>query len=110
MPEPLSAGHDLPMQSSLLADDELPDAAALAGGAARRATPGHFDELRGTPGSTAGAGAALAAPWQTFFDSLGLDGWRDLPARQARVQQRHCGDGAYALALFAMRAVGAFVQ
>ncbi len=82
------------MQSSLLADDELPDAAALAGGAARRATPGHFDELRGTPGSTAGAGAALAAPWQTFFDSLGLDGWRDLPARQARVQQRVREDGA----------------
>jgi uncharacterized circularly permuted ATP-grasp superfamily protein/uncharacterized alpha-E superfamily protein len=92
------------MQSSLLADDDLPDAAALAGSAARRATPGHFDELRGTPsinagtstGAGAGAGAALvlAAPWQTFFDSLGLDGWRDLPARQVRVRQRVREDGA----------------
>ncbi len=83
------------MQSSLLADDDLPDATALASGAASRATPGHFDELRGAPGGAAGAAALpLAAPWQTFFGSLGLDGWGDLAARQARVRQRVREDGA----------------
>ena len=38
------------MQSSLLVDDDLPDGDNLAAAAARRSTPGHWDELRAAPG------------------------------------------------------------
>ena len=85
------------MQSSLLADDDLPDGDSLALAAARRATPGHWDELRALPGT--GAGAAASSPglsplWQTFFKQLGREGWSDLAARRARVQHRVREDGA----------------
>ena len=95
MAEPTVTGHDPVMQTSLLADDDLPDAAGWVADAARRGTPGHWDELRGLPGAS---GAALPAPlaplWQTFFGSLGVDGWADLAARQAQVQQQVREDGA----------------
>ncbi|WP_395701492.1 circularly permuted type 2 ATP-grasp protein [Aquabacterium sp.] len=81
------------MQSSLLGDDDLPDAAALAAAVAHRGTPGQFDELRGAL-TAGGAAAALAPLWQRFFDTLGADGWGDLRARQLRVQQRVREDGA----------------
>ncbi len=87
------------MQSSLLADDDLPDGDSLASAAARRATPGHWDELRALPGTGTGAGAAasssgLSPLWQTFFKQLGREGWSDLAARRARVQHRVREDGA----------------
>ncbi len=93
MREPPRAGHDAGMQSSLLGDDDLPDAAALAAAVAHRGTPGQFDELRGAL-TAGGAAAALAPLWQRFFDTLGADGWGDLRARQLRVQQRVREDGA----------------
>ncbi len=87
------------MQSSLLADDDLPDAASQVAAATRRATPGHFDEWRCL---TAGAGALTAsaagnlpsAHWRQFFTSLGSAGWSDMAARAARVQQQVREDGA----------------
>ena len=95
MPEPPRTGHHPGMQSSLLADDDGPDAASLAASAARRATPGHFDEWRAAASGTAAAsGAGVAPPWRQFFNTLGTDGWADLPARAARVQHRVREDGA----------------
>ena len=97
MPETVVPGHDSPMQSSLLADDDLPDGDSLAAAAARRATPGHWDELRAVPGGGAAAVAstpALAPLWQKFFNNLGREGWGDLAARRARVQHRVREDGA----------------
>ena len=84
------------MQSSLLADDDLPDAASLAAAAAQRASPGHFDEWRALPASqAAAAGGQEPAPhWQQFFNVLGPKGWAELGARAARVQQRVREDGA----------------
>ena len=83
------------MQSSLLADDDLPDAASLAAAAALRASPGHFDEWRGlTASNAAAAGAQPAAHWRQFFNGLGPDGWSDLAAKAARVQHRVREDGA----------------
>ena len=83
------------MQSSLLEDDDLPDGESLAAAAARRATPGHWDELRALPGGGTGATASALSPlWQTFFNRLGSEGWADLPARRARVQHRVREDGA----------------
>ena len=90
------AGHDsAPMQSSLLDDDDLPDAAAVAAAVAHRGTPGQFDELR----AALSRGAPLpsgdvSALWRAFFSSLGPDGWADLRSRQLRVQQRVREDGA----------------
>ncbi len=85
------------MQSSLLADDELPDAASLAASAAQRASPGHFDEWRAMTASQAAAaisGNQPAPHWQQFFNTLGPKGWAELGARAARVQQRVREDGA----------------
>ena len=48
MTEPPGRGHDVGMQSSLLADDDLPDAASLVSSVTRRATPGHYDEWSAT--------------------------------------------------------------
>jgi uncharacterized circularly permuted ATP-grasp superfamily protein/uncharacterized alpha-E superfamily protein len=93
---PAGAGHDsAPMQSSLLDDDDLPDAAAVAAAVAHRGTPGQFDELR----AALSRGAPLpsgdvSALWRAFFSSLGPDGWADLRSRQLRVQQRVREDGA----------------
>jgi len=82
------------MQSSFLADDDVPDAAALAASAALRGTPGYFDEWRGLPAGAA-AGSGLPAPhWQQFFSTLGTGGWADLPARALQVQHRVREDGA----------------
>ena len=99
MPEPPGKGHDGDMQSSLLADDDLPDAASQVAAATRRATPGHFDEWRSLTASVAAlagssASNAPAAHWQQFFTSLGTAGWADMAARAARVQQRVREDGA----------------
>ena len=95
MPEPPSKGHDAGMQSSLLADDDLPDAASLVASAAHRATPGHFDEWRSLTASAGpAAGPAPAAHWRQFFSTLGTEGWADLAAKSARVQQRLREDGA----------------
>ncbi|HSW03178.1 circularly permuted type 2 ATP-grasp protein [Aquabacterium sp.] len=81
------------MQSSLLAEDDGPDAAALAAAVAHRGTVNQYDELRA--GLTRpGAPAELAPLWRQFFDSLGAEGWADLRARQLRVQQRVREDGA----------------
>ena len=85
------------MQSSLLTDDDLPDAAHLAAAAAQRASPGHFDEWRALTASQALAAAGSNAPaahWQQFFNTLGPQGWTELGARAARVQQRVREDGA----------------
>lgn len=83
------------MQSSLLADDDGPDAANLAASVTRRATPGHYDEWRAAAsGTAAAAGAGMAPAWRSFFNTLGTDGWADLSARAARVQQRVREDGA----------------
>ena len=83
------------MQSSLLSDDDQPDAAGLAAAMARRAAAGHFDEWRGL---SAGAAtlqpvAAAAAHWQRFFSTLGPQGLADLGHKAARVQQRVREDG-----------------
>lgn len=83
------------MQSSLLADDDLPEAASLVASVTRRGTPGHFDEWRAAAsGTAASAGRHPAAHWQRFFNTLGTDGWADLAARSLRVQHRVREDGA----------------
>jgi uncharacterized circularly permuted ATP-grasp superfamily protein/uncharacterized alpha-E superfamily protein len=83
------------MQSSLLADDDPPDAASLVTGLAQRATPGHFDEwCAAVVGTAASAGHQPAPHWRRFFDTLGSAGWADLPARAHRVQARVREDGA----------------
>jgi len=88
------------MQSSLLAEDDLPDATSLAAAAMRRSTPGHFDEWRGLSAATpaaAGPTAASAQPaahWRRFFSLLGTAGWADLAARSRQVLHRVRDDGA----------------
>ena len=95
MPEPSRPGHDAGMQSSLLANDDLPEAAQLVAAVTRRGTSGHFDEWRGAAsGTAASAGRHPAAHWQRFFNTLGTDGWADLAARALRVQHRVREDGA----------------
>ena len=95
MPEPSRPGHDAGMQSSLPANDDLPEAAQLVAAVTRRGTPGHFDEWRGVAsGTAASAGRHPAAHWQRFFNTLGTDGWADLAARALRVQHRVREDGA----------------
>ncbi len=86
------ARHDAGMQSSLLTEDDLPDAVSLAAAAMGRATPGHFDEWRAT---AAGGAMGLPAPhWHRFFSLLGTAGWADLAARSRQVQHRVRDDGA----------------
>ena len=83
------------MQSSLLADDDLPDAASLVASVTRRATPGHFDEwCAGVAGTAASAAHGPAPHWRQFFQTLGTEGWADLAARAQRVQSRVREDGA----------------
>jgi uncharacterized circularly permuted ATP-grasp superfamily protein len=83
------------MQSSLLADDDLPDAASLVASVTRRATPGHFDEwCASASGGSASASQAPAPHWRQFFQTLGTEGWADLAARAQRVQSRVREDGA----------------
>ena len=77
--KPPLAGHDGGMQSSLLADDDLPDAASLVAAVAQRATPGHFDEWCASVSGTSSAAGHLPAPhWRQFFNTLGTEGWADL--------------------------------
>ena len=78
------------MQGRLLADDDLPDALALAQATLRAGTPGHWDEWRG---GVNGAGAP-SARWQAFMRHLGNAGWSDLAARARHVQHRVREDGA----------------
>ena len=88
-------GHDAGMQSSLLTDDDLPDAASLVASLARRATPGHFDEwCAASPGVAVGASQVPAPHWYRFFDTLGTAGWADLGTRAQRVRSRVREDGA----------------
>jgi uncharacterized circularly permuted ATP-grasp superfamily protein len=83
------------MQSSLLADDDLPDAASLVAAVAQRATPDAFDEwCASASGTAAAAGHAPAQHWAQFFNTLGTEGWADLGARAQRVQARVREDGA----------------
>jgi uncharacterized circularly permuted ATP-grasp superfamily protein/uncharacterized alpha-E superfamily protein len=92
---PPHQGHDAGMQSSLLADDDLPDAVSLVASVTRRATPGHFDEwCASASGTAASAGHAPAPHWRQFFQTLGADGWADLAARAQRVQAQVREDGA----------------
>ncbi len=81
------------MQSSLLADDDLPDAASLVSARAPRADRGVYDEWRGSSVDDADA-AKPAAHWQQFFTSLGNEGWADLAARAKQVERRVQDDGA----------------
>jgi uncharacterized circularly permuted ATP-grasp superfamily protein/uncharacterized alpha-E superfamily protein len=82
-------------QSSLLQEDEQPDAVSLAAAAALRGTTGHFDELRGRPSESGPAGEVTVSPlWRQFFDATGTEGWLDMGARLARVQRRVREDGA----------------
>jgi len=95
MVEPSRPRHDAGMQSSLLADDDLPEAASLVAAVTRPGTPGHFDEWRAAASGTAAAAGRHPAPhWQRFFNTLGTDGWADLAARALRVQDRVREDGA----------------
>ena len=80
------------MQSSLLADDDLPEPARLVAAVKRRGTTGHYDEW-----TAAAAGSAADAPaphWRAFFNTLGNEGWADLATRAQRVQHRVREDGA----------------
>ena len=91
-PKAPPSGHDAGMQSSLLADDDLPEPARLVAAVKRRGTPGHYDEWLAAP-----AGSASGAPaehWRDFFNTLGTQGWADLSARAQRVQHRVREDGA----------------
>ncbi|OYV01968.1 MAG: hypothetical protein CFE45_02455, partial [Burkholderiales bacterium PBB5] len=109
MPPPAGAGHDRPMQSSLLAEDDLPDTATLVAALTQRATPGHFDEWRGERSAPPVPGEPAAGPvphWAQFFSGLGTAGWLDLPGRLSRVQQRVRDDGA-TYNVYAERADGA---
>lgn len=83
------------MQSSLLPEEDLPDPVALATAAARRGTPGHFDELhaRGPDSPPMPGSPGLAPEWARFFGELGPGGWSDLEARQAHVRHRIREDG-----------------
>jgi len=97
------------MQTSLLADDDLPDATSLVAAVADRASPGCYDEWLARPapppgrpaepgraggGGQGGGPAEPAAHWGQFFSSLGTAGVADLPQRLARVRRRVLEDGA----------------
>ena len=64
-PKPASSGHDAGMQSSLLADDDLPEPARLVAAVKRRGTTGHYDEW-----TAAAAGSAPAMPAPAVFKRL----------------------------------------
>jgi len=83
-----------------LFDAALPEAPTdLAAALARPALPGHFDELRGLPGSTRPAGTEnasenIATPpgmtpaWGQFFDILGHEGLLDLNRRTSQLERQ----------------------
>ena len=91
--------HDPFMQPSLLADDDEP-ASVSAAAVMHPGLAGHYNEWCGLAGSVVGrdgAGRQADGPaprWRRFFDSLGHDGWSDLPARQQAMAQRVLDDGA----------------
>lgn len=96
---PMSAapagGHDPPMQSSLLPDDDLPAIADVVAAAARHGTDGHFDELHGglVNWRESRDSRTLAPAWRAFFEAGGLSGWSEMAARRAHVQRRVREDG-----------------
>ena len=81
-------------QGSLLPDEDLPDAVALASEATVPGKEGHFSELTGQLNGPAVAKQALAPLWAQFFSSTGVAGWLDLAGRAARVERRVQEDGA----------------
>ena len=81
-------------QRSLLPDDDLPDAVALASEAIVPGKDGHFSELTGQLNGPAAAKQTLAPLWKQFFASTGAAGWLDLAGRAARVERRVQEDGA----------------
>jgi uncharacterized circularly permuted ATP-grasp superfamily protein/uncharacterized alpha-E superfamily protein len=80
------------VQTSFLPED-APEAALLARAAAQRGTAGSFDELHGRAAEEAAVGAELAAPWQSFFNAAGPDGWVDLAQTKSRIARRVQDDG-----------------
>ncbi len=80
------------MQSSFMVDDDAKGVARVAA-SADTGSSGHWDELRAGLSGSPSASAALAPLWQTFFSSLGDEGWADLRSRHRRVQQRVREDG-----------------
>ncbi len=86
-----------PLQSSLLPEEESPDAAALAAAAIGRGKEGHFNELYAQlnkTGASSMAAPPLAPMWREFFESTGVAGWKELSDRAARTQRRVQEDGA----------------
>lgn len=71
---------------SLFGDDAQESPARLAAALARAATPGHFDELRGT--ATPAAGAPPTAAWSRFFEALGTEGFADLNRRSLNLARQ----------------------
>ncbi|MDY0744168.1 circularly permuted type 2 ATP-grasp protein [Paucibacter sp. R3-3] len=83
-----------PLQSSLLADEESPDAAALAAASTLRGKDGHYSELHGQLNKAGGGHPPLSPLWREFFAATGVDGWQDLGPRAQRTQRRIQEDGA----------------
>jgi uncharacterized circularly permuted ATP-grasp superfamily protein/uncharacterized alpha-E superfamily protein len=69
------------------------------------ADPGHRDELRRPPARDAGGPSALAAPWASFFDRIGADGFADLN-RRADNLQRQIRDNGVTYNVYADAATG----
>jgi len=81
------------MQTSLL-NEEPADALALAGAAALRGSPGHYDELRGRLSQPGAQDPGLSPLWGRFFEATGTAGWLDMAARREGVRRRILEDGA----------------
>ncbi|MEY8877050.1 MAG: circularly permuted type 2 ATP-grasp protein, partial [Leptothrix sp. (in: b-proteobacteria)] len=77
------------------ARDAAEAADAAEGDAADASDASDAADLDAPAGADVTAAAAAIAPlWQRFFDSTGIEGWLDLPARRERVQRRVREDGA----------------
>jgi len=81
-------------QGSLLPDEDLPDAAALASDAIVPGSEGHFSELTGHLNGPGVAKQSLTPLWTQFFSCTGTAGWLDLAGRAARIKRRVQEDGA----------------
>ena len=84
LPEPAPLLSDA-QQGSLLPEDDLPDAVALATAAIVPGNEGHFSELTGHLNGQGAAKQSLAPLWEQFFACTGTAGWMDLAGRAARV-------------------------